>query len=228
VTPPEKKPHNPFDDPTIAGFYEGWFQTPTGKEIDTEETELILSMLPRGNGATFLDVGCGTGHFTHVLASDGYAMFASDVSRAMLAEAQERFEGRLVISDAHHLPHPDSAFFAVGTFTVLEFTRGPRTVLSEMIRVSDKMIVVAFLNKWGVINLRRRLRNLMGKRDVYSDARFFGVSEMKRLVGQAARTQHKKVSIQWGSAVGRSVLKRLFSRSRFQSFILCVVRLNGA
>lgn len=224
MTSSEKTTRNPFDDPTIAGYYEGWFETPAGKVIDIEETELILSMIPGSCGETFLDVGCGTGHFSRVLAFHGYVVFGSDVSRAMLTEAKMRGESRLLISDAHHLSHADRAFDAVGTFTVLEFTSDPCLVVSEMIRVAQKTVVVAHLNKWGMINLRRRIRNLMGRRDVYSDARFFGVSEMKRLVRRAARANGREVSIRWGSAVGFSILKRLFSRSRFQSFIVLVVR----
>lgn len=228
MTAREMKPHNPFDDRTIAGFYEGWFETPMGKAIDEAETGLILSMLPQGNGMTFLDVGCGTGHFSRVVASHGYRVFGSDVSRAMLTEAKKRGDGGWIIADAHRLPHADRSFFAVGAFTVLEFTGNPQAVVSEMMRVAKKTVVVAYLNKWGMINLRRRLRNLAGKRDVYSDARFFGVGEMKRIMGRAARSQNRKIDIRWGSAVGFSVLKRLFSRSRFQSFIVFVVRLDDA
>jgi ubiquinone/menaquinone biosynthesis C-methylase UbiE len=224
----KKKTHNPFDDPAVAGFYEGWFETPAGKAIDTDETTLILSMLPGSYGETFLDVGCGTGHFSRVLTFHGYIVFGSDLSRAMLTEAKARGESRLLISDAHRLPHADRAFDAAGTFTVLEFTANPQAVVSEMLRVSKKAVVIAFLNKLGMINLRRRVRNLMGKRDVYSDARFFGVSEMKRLAKKAAVSQGRTAAIQWGSAVGFPRLKRLFSRSRFQSFILFVVRLDEA
>jgi len=227
VTARKKTPHNPFDDSEIAGFYEGWFETPAGKAVDEAETRLILSMLPGGNGSTFLDVGCGTGHFSRVIASHGYRVFGSDVSRAMLAEAEKRGGDRLIIADAHRLPHETRAFDAAGTFTVLEFTEDPQAVVSEMIRVAKKTVVVAYLNTWGMINLRRRLRNLAGKRDVYSDARFFGVGEMKRIVNRAARSHNRKIDIRWGSAVGFSILKRLFSRSRFQSFIVFVVRLDG-
>lgn len=228
MTARKRKPHNPFDDSEIARFYEGWFETPMGRAVDIEETELILSMLPEGAGGMFLDVGCGTGHFSRVVASHGYRVFGSDVSRAMLREAKKRGDGRWIIADAHRLPHQDRSFFAVGAFTVLEFTGNPRAVVSEMIRTAKKMVVVSFLNKWGMINLRRRFRNLAGKRDVYSDARFFGVGEMKCIVKRAAGSQNRRIDIRWGSAVGFSVLKRLCSRSRFQSFIVFVVRLDGA
>lgn len=227
MTARNKTPRNPFDDRAIAGFYEGWFETPMGKAVDTEETDLILSMLPQGNGKTFLDVGCGTGHFSRVVESHGYRVSGSDVSRTMLAEAKKRGDGGWIIADAHRLPHGDRSLDAVGTFTVLEFTEDPRAVVSEMIRVARKTIIVAYLNTWGMINLRRRLRNLAGKRDVYSDARFFGVGEMKRIVKRAAISQNRKIDIRWGSAVGFSVVKRLFSRSRFQSFVVFVVRLDG-
>jgi ubiquinone/menaquinone biosynthesis C-methylase UbiE len=216
---------NPFNDPIVAQSYEGWFETPAGSVIDQEEAKLITSMVPAGDGNKLLDVGCGTGHFARLMAKLGYDVYGLDVSAAMLVEAKKRGGGRYFLGDAGELPHRDASFYAASAFTLLEFVDDPEGVISEMIRVSKKIVVVAFLNRWGAINIRRKVRNLLGRRDVYSDARFFGVSEMKRIVRQAPGMNHKRVEIQWGSAVGPRIISKVFSRSRLGSFILFVVRL---
>lgn len=224
---PKRSKQNPFNDLDIAKHYEGWFEMPVGRIVDHEETALLRSMLPEGDGETFLDIGCGTGHFSRVLISHGYKVFGSDLSIAMLKEAKRRNEGRYFMCDAHELSHHDQSFDVVGTFTLLEFVQNPQRVAAEMIRASRKVVLIAFLNKWGEINLRRAIRNLLGERDVFSNARFFGVGGMKRLIQKAADSEQRVIRVQWGSAVGPAVLKRLFSRSRFDSFMIFVIHLDG-
>jgi ubiquinone/menaquinone biosynthesis C-methylase UbiE len=221
-----KPKQNPFDDSDIAQGYEGWFETPMGRMVDREEIALLRSMLPEGDGKTFLDIGCGSGHFSRVLASHGYTVFGSDISAAMLKEARRRSGGRYFLCDAHRLPHVDRSIDTAGTFTVLEFVEDPRRVVAEMIRVARENVLIAFLNKWGGMNMKRVTMNLLGKKDVFSGARFFGVGSMKRLVREAAEFNKRTIRIQWGSAVGPAVLKRLFSRSRLGDFIIFVVQLD--
>ena len=216
---------NPFNDPIVAESYEGWFETDAGKNIDEEESALIASMVPAGGGKKLLDVGCGTGHFARLMAKLGYDVYGLDISSAMLVEAKKRGGDRYFIGDAITLPHRDASFYAASAFTLLEFVDDPERVISEMIRVSQEIVAVAFLNRLGGINIRRKVRNLLGKRDLYSDARFFWVSEMKRIVRRAAGMNHKRIEIQWGSAVGPKVISRISSRSRTGSFILFVIRL---
>ena len=216
---------NPFNDQVIAESYEGWFETDVGKIIDEEESALIRSMVPAGGGKKLLDVGCGTGHFARLMAKLGYDVYGLDISSAMLVEAKVRGGGRYLRGDAIALPHPDASFYAASAFTLLEFVDDPQEIISEMIRVSKKVVAIAFLNRLGGINIRRKVRNLLGRRDVYSDARFFGVSEMKCMVRRAARMNHKRIEIEWGSAVGPRIVSKVFSRSRLDSFILFVVRL---
>jgi len=184
-------------------------------------------MLPDGGGKTFLDIGCGTGHFSRVMISHGYMVFGSDLSTAMLKEAKRRNGGRYFLCDAHELSHYDHSFDVVGTFTLLEFVENPQGVVAEMIRVSRKIVLIAFLNKWGGINIRRAIMSLFGKRDVFSSARFFSVGGMKRIIRKAAKSEKRGVKIQWGSAVGSAVLTRLFRRSRFGSFIMVLISLDS-
>jgi ubiquinone/menaquinone biosynthesis C-methylase UbiE len=224
---PKGSTQNPFGDSGVARHYEGWFETPAGRMIDREETALLRSILPEGDGKSFLDVGCGTGHFSRVMISHGYRVFGSDLSVAMLKEAANRDGGRYFLCDAHALSHRDRSFDVVGTFTLLEFVQNPQRVVAEMMRVSRKTVLIAFLNKWGGINIRRTIMGLVGKRDVFSNARFFGVAGMKRLVRKAAQSEKKGVRIRWGSAVGPGALRGLFGRSRLDNFIVCIVQVDA-
>jgi 2-polyprenyl-3-methyl-5-hydroxy-6-metoxy-1,4-benzoquinol methylase len=64
----------------------------------------------RAPGTTAIDLGCGPGHLTHLLARRGYRAIAIDGSETMLARTRERL-GRAGIHDTdlrHHLlPLPE-------------------------------------------------------------------------------------------------------------------------
>ncbi len=79
--------------------------------------ELLLPLLPAARSSV-LDVGCGTGSLSVLLASAGHAVCGVDLSGRMLQRARVKAEARgvaigLVQGDAGRLP------FAVGSFDVL-------------------------------------------------------------------------------------------------------------
>ena len=55
----------------------------TIRDVDSEN-RAILDRLGLQPGASILEIGCGTGRFARMAASQGYAVAAADVSRAML------------------------------------------------------------------------------------------------------------------------------------------------
>ncbi len=66
---------------------------------------LLLSYLPAG--ARILDLGCGTGHVTHLLAQRGYAMTGIDASAGMLQYARENVpSAEFILADARDLALP--------------------------------------------------------------------------------------------------------------------------
>ncbi len=57
-----------------------------------EETEFLLEILELPDGASILDVGCGTGRHAVQLAIRGFAVTGLDLSAGMLAEAAQAAE----------------------------------------------------------------------------------------------------------------------------------------
>ena len=64
-------------------------------------------------GEHVLDLGCGTGDLSLILARSGAKVIGIDLSAGMLAEAQRKTRGRtvrLVRASAFELPFPDATF----------------------------------------------------------------------------------------------------------------------
>jgi ubiquinone/menaquinone biosynthesis C-methylase UbiE len=109
---------------------------------------VFLDWLGRPAGEKWLDVGCGTGVFTEVLAEAASpsaivaidpAPAQIDYARAKPAAARAKFE----IADAQALPFADGAFDVVASALVLNFIPDPARALAEMKRVTRPNGMVA-------------------------------------------------------------------------------------
>jgi ubiquinone/menaquinone biosynthesis C-methylase UbiE len=98
--------------------------------------------LPAGSNA--LDVGCGAGHTTVALASDGLAVRAVDLVDKMVnltkqaartAEVEDRVE--VGIADVHALPFADGTFALAVAVGVLPWAHSPARAIEELDRVLE-------------------------------------------------------------------------------------------
>ncbi len=96
-------------------------------------------------GTRVLDVACGNGNYTFLLASLGLSVTAVDISNVSLSYLKKdaRFDKRFIhpklITDARTLPFPDNVFQIVTCIGMLEYypLKDKKIFLEEMSRVLD-------------------------------------------------------------------------------------------
>ena len=208
-------------DEQAATHYEAWYETPEGRRADELEKAVLGRLLQGFPGSgSVLEIGCGTGHFSHWLGSQGLAAVGLDSSPAMLAEARMLDGVPLVRGDALRLPFADGAFDLTALITTLEFLERPGEALVEALRVARRGLLLGVLNRWSVLGLQRRLAGLF-RPTVYDAAHFYGVGELKRLLRSAAggpahivwRTTlfprewpWAQASLPWGGFIGMALM----------------------
>lgn len=107
-------------------------------EAHAAELRLIIDALPPLSGQHVLDVACGDGTFSRLMAERGASVEGLDVNPSYLELARRRggsSNPRFVQGDALALPHPERVFdgaFCAQSFYSIETPEG---VLAEMRRV---------------------------------------------------------------------------------------------
>ena len=107
---------------------------------DHFNTPAFFDMLPEVTGLEGLDIGCGEGHNTRLLAQRGAFLKAIDVSEVFIRHAREAelltpLEIDYRVASALDLPFPEAAFdFATGFMSFMDIPDAPR-LLAESFRV---------------------------------------------------------------------------------------------
>lgn len=107
---------------------------------DYLNTPAFFDMLPDVEGLTGLDIGCGEGHNTRLLAKRGARVTAIDISDVFVKHAREMEEAEppgmsYLVASAVELPFADSTFdFATAFMTFMDIPETDR-VLAESYRV---------------------------------------------------------------------------------------------
>jgi len=155
-----------------------------GRLIDRREKEAVLDALGPVEDKRILEIACGTGRFTAMLADRGADIVGLDISGPMLQQGRERAQSAGVADsleymrgDAGRLPFPDDHFDAVFAMRFFHLADTPEEFLAEMCRVSNEQIFFDTFNRYST----RSLYNWalpMGSR-LYSE------TEVIRLLGSA-------------------------------------------
>jgi ubiquinone/menaquinone biosynthesis C-methylase UbiE len=118
-----------------------------GRLIDRREKEAVLGALAPLEGKRVLEIACGTGRFTVMLAERGADVVGLDISRAMLAQGREKARDAgveehisFLLGDAARLPFPDDYFDAVFAMRFFHLADTPAKFLTEMARVSKAQV----------------------------------------------------------------------------------------
>ncbi len=168
----------PFE--RLAGRYDAWFDSPTGRRLFRVETRCLRGLLA-GAPRPWLEAGVGTGRFAEALGVDE----GVDPSRAVLRYAVRRGiktrRGR-----AEDLPYADGRFGLVLLVVTICFLDHPGRALAECRRVLTRKgkLVVGLVPRdslWGKSYACQGARG----HPFYAAARFYTAKEVVALAGQA-------------------------------------------
>lgn len=146
-----------------------------GRLIDRREKQAVLEALGPLEEKSVLEIACGTGRFTVMLAERGAEIVGLDISEAMLAQGREKAHSagvseqvEFMRGDAARLPFPDNHFDAVFAMRFFHLADTPGTFLEEMCRVSERQVFFDTFNGSSARVLYNRLLP-MGSR-LYSES----------------------------------------------------------
>ncbi len=116
--------------------YDAWYQTPRGQWIGQSEFKLLKAMLRLERDASLIDIGCGTGYFTRLMANETHGELVGidpdeeslsfDRAHAVRGERYENARGEA-------LPFPDRSFDYSISVAALCFIPGDAVVAREPI-----------------------------------------------------------------------------------------------
>ncbi|MFB6202218.1 MAG: class I SAM-dependent methyltransferase [Halorhabdus sp.] len=139
----------------VAEAYEDKRFSGGGRLIDRREKEAVLEALGPVEDKRVLEIACGTGRFTVMLAERGADVVGLDISQPMLQQGRQNaavagvsdhlqfFRG-----DAERLPFPDDHFDAVLAMRFFHLADDPTAYLREMRRVATDVIVFDTFNRF--------------------------------------------------------------------------------
>lgn len=131
----------------VAAEYDDKRFSRGGRLIDRREKEAVLSALGPLEDKRVLEVACGTGRFTVMLAERGADIVGMDISAAMLEEGRQKAQAagvsdtlEFMRGDAARLPFPDDHFDSVVAMRFFHLADTPKSFLAELRRVSNEQV----------------------------------------------------------------------------------------
>nr|WP_159763617.1 class I SAM-dependent methyltransferase [Halovenus carboxidivorans] len=131
-----------------------------GRLIDRREKEAVLDALGPVEDKKVLEIACGTGRFTAMLAERGADIVGLDISGPMLQQGRQRAQSAGVADsleymrgDAGRLPFPDDHFDVVFAMRFFHLADTPEEFLAEMCRVSNDQIFFDTFNRYSTRSL---------------------------------------------------------------------------
>ncbi|WP_348611944.1 class I SAM-dependent methyltransferase [Halobaculum rarum] len=132
---------------SVAEEYDDKRFSKGGRLIDRREKRAVLEALGPVDDERVLEIACGTGRFTVMLAERGADIVGLDISDAMLAQGREKARRaglessvEFMRGDAARLPFPDDHFDAVFAMRFFHLADTPAKFLAEMARVSKDVV----------------------------------------------------------------------------------------
>jgi 2-polyprenyl-3-methyl-5-hydroxy-6-metoxy-1,4-benzoquinol methylase len=133
---------------SLATEYDQWHtkvleSAPDHPDESSPWYKLVLEFLPPVEGKRILEVACGRGGFSRLLASKGAIVCGADFSESAIGIAKEKLlrdpaladRVTYVQADAQNLPFNEGSFDVVVSCETIEHVPDPRAAVREMYRV---------------------------------------------------------------------------------------------
>ncbi len=152
---PSVKGQEWYQDDAVAQAYDDKRFSDGGKLIDRREKDAVLDAILPVADKRILEIACGTGRFTVLLADHGADVVGLDISAAMLQQGRRRARDAdleqtldFLRGDAGRLPFPDDHFDTVVAMRFFHLASDPEAFLAEMRRVTTDQIVFDTFNRF--------------------------------------------------------------------------------
>jgi SAM-dependent methyltransferase len=155
-----------------ARYDELRWRGPIGQYVHAQYARLVAECMPEHPYGQYLEIGCGTGRFTSLVADKGIALTAIDIAIEMLTatksklrEQRSRVDVKLLRADARTMPFANESFDVVFSFNVINHVPHYERVIDEAARVlkPNGVLVVGFPSMWSLylpyailVNITRR------------------------------------------------------------------------
>ncbi|MFB6157198.1 MAG: class I SAM-dependent methyltransferase [Haloferacaceae archaeon] len=131
----------------VAREYEDKRFSRGGRLIDRREKRAVLDAIGPVGEQEVLEIACGTGRFTVMLAERGADIVGLDISSAMLSQGRAKAAQagvgdhiEFLRGDAARLPFPDDSFDVVFAMRFFHLADTPAKFLTEMARVARERV----------------------------------------------------------------------------------------
>ena len=145
-----------YQQETVVESYEDKrFSRGGGRLTDRLEKEAVGAALAPVEDKKILEIACGTGRFSVMLAEQGADVVGLDISAPMLGEGRAKAHQsgvddhlEFMRGDAARLPFPDDHFDAVFAIRFFHLADRPEAYIKEMARVSNSQVVFETYNRF--------------------------------------------------------------------------------
>lgn len=156
----------------VAAAYDDWHRPRAAEGSRAVNAWHLLAEGHLGEVADLraLEIGCGVGEFTELLAQRGAAVTGADVSSVAVEATAERVRSfpraDAVVADICALQFPDETFDLVVSLETIEHSGDPKLALAELVRVTRRggRLIVTNPNYISLVGAHRLATRLAGRR----------------------------------------------------------------
>jgi len=142
-----------------ADTYDEYYSTDLGRAIDESEKACVQKFLDRIANRKILELGCGTGHWSGWMASQGFEVHGVDIAEKMLEKAKGKNipNSKFEVMSMTDLQFRDNSVENIIAITSLEFSIDLDKTFSEIKRVlkPNGYLIAAVLNSKSVIGVNK-------------------------------------------------------------------------